>query len=37
MVLLVLAVVAYLRAFLVPRHYLALETATLRQQLLIFK
>jgi hypothetical protein len=37
MVPLVLAMIAYLRAFLVPRHRLALEAAALRQQLAVFK
>ena len=34
---LMLAVVTYIRAFLVPRHKLALEAAALRQQLAVFK
>ncbi len=34
---LVLAIVAYIRAFFVPRHRLALEAAALRQQLAVFK
>lgn len=34
---LVLAIVAYIRCFLVPRHRLALEAAALRQQLAVFK
>jgi hypothetical protein len=37
MVTLVLTLVAYLRAFLVPRHKLTLEAAALRQQLAVFK
>jgi hypothetical protein len=32
-----LSVVAYIRAFFVPRHQLALEAAALRQQLAVFK
>lgn len=34
---LVLAIVAYIRCFFVPRHRLALEAAALRQQLAVFK
>ena len=34
---LLIAVFAYLRAFLLPRHRLALETVALRQQLAVFK
>lgn len=34
---LVLAIVAYIHAFLMPRHRLALEAAALRQQLAVFK
>ena len=34
---LALSVVAYIRAFFVPRHQLALEAAALRQQLAVFK
>lgn len=34
---LVLVVIAYLRAFFVPRHNLALEAAAPRQQLAVFK
>jgi putative transposase len=34
---LVVAILAYIRAFFVPRHRLALETAALRQQLAVFK
>jgi putative transposase len=37
MAMLVRARVAYFRAFLVPRHRLALEAAALRQQLAVFK
>jgi hypothetical protein len=37
MVTLALALVAYLRAFLVPSHRLALEAAALRQPLAVFK
>jgi putative transposase len=37
MVSLALSVVAYVRAFFVPRHQLALEAAALRQQLAVFK
>jgi hypothetical protein len=33
----VLAILAYIRAFFVPRHRLALEAAALRQQLAVFK
>src|SRR5687767_8334463 len=31
------AIIAYVRAFFVPRHRLALEAAALRQQLAVFK
>jgi putative transposase len=34
---LVLALIAYIRSFFVPRHALALEVAALRQQLAVFK
>ena len=37
MVPLALSMVAYIRAFFVPRHQLALEAAALRQQLAVFK
>src|SRR5215468_12231010 len=37
MIALVLAVIAYCRAFLVGRHRLGLEVAALRQQLVVFK
>ena len=37
MVPLTLSMVAYIRAFFVPRHKLALEAAALRQQLAVFK
>ena len=37
MVTLALAVVAYIRAFFLPRHKLALEAVALRQQLAVFK
>jgi len=37
MLTLALSMVAYLRAFFVPRHQLALEAAALRQQLAVFK
>ena len=37
MVSLALSMVAYIRAFFVPRHKLALEAAALRQQLAVFK
>ena len=37
MVSLALSMVAYIRAFFVPRHQLALEAAALRQQLAVFK
>ena len=37
MIALVLAVIAYCRAFFVGRHRLGLEVAVLRQQLLVFK
>jgi len=37
MVTLALSMVAYVRAFFVPRHKLALEAAALRQQLAVFK
>jgi hypothetical protein len=37
MVTFLLAMLAYLRAFLMPRHSLAMETAALRQQLGVYK
>ena len=37
MVSLIVAMLAYLRAFVLPRHRLGLETAALRQQLAVFK
>ena len=37
MITLALAVVAYIRAFCLPRHKLALEAVALRQQLGVFK
>ena len=37
MLALVLAVIAYLRVYVVSRHRLALEVAALRQQLVVFK
>jgi hypothetical protein len=37
MIALVLAVIAYCRAFFIGRHRLGLEVAALRQQLVVFK
>ena len=37
MIALVLAVIAYCRAFFIGRHHLGLEVAALRQQLVVFK
>ena len=37
MIALVLAVIAYCRAFFIGRHRLGLEAAALRQQLVVFK
>jgi hypothetical protein len=37
MIALVLAVIAYCRAFFISRHRLGLEVAALRQQVVVFK